>query len=223
MASCHGFVRLDRIVEPLAPPPFGFRSGDAASVDRSPHIGVEYEGVGGTISPPMLQPAVPPRGPEVPVTPAQPQPPTLVAPGPQVVAEDGELVFGGGTGNPIVVADLDSPTLTTNLQVSTGTLHLPRVDGVTVTGDGTGTIVLVGTPEAINRALDGLIYRPLPDDTRDATLTVTTGDGTHTVGSTVQVGVTPMPDAPVGTDDSVSTPEGIVIRVPVGTLLANDS
>ena len=71
-------------------------------------------------------------------------------------AEDSVLTFSAATGNAITVGDLDGDTLTTTLSVTNGVLNLGTVAGVTVTGDGTGTVTISGSAAAINAALDGL-------------------------------------------------------------------
>ncbi|QJW83468.1 hypothetical protein HK414_02830 [Ramlibacter terrae] len=167
-----------------------------------------------------MGPAAPAPGPEVPAGTA---PPLQVTPGAQTALEDGVLVFSGTAGNAISVSDADSAVLTTTLNVSTGTLTLTDLRGVSITGNGTDSVTLRGSPAAINRALEGMAYRPLPDDTTTATLTVITSDETRSVGASVQIGVQPMPDAPVGTDDAANTRENTAVRIPVGTLLANDT
>ncbi|RYD66762.1 MAG: hypothetical protein EOP58_04755, partial [Sphingomonadales bacterium] len=72
--------------------------------------------------------------------------------------EDLDVVFGVATGNAITVADADGDTLTVTITASNGTMSPSTDDGVTLTGDGTSSLQLVGTAAAINAALDGLRY-----------------------------------------------------------------
>ncbi|HEY8358775.1 MAG TPA: tandem-95 repeat protein, partial [Ramlibacter sp.] len=218
----HGFVRLDRIAEPLDAAPFEFGSGLVADV--TPHTGVEYEGRPSGASPALAPVAVAPAPAPAPQPPAvEPAPPRQVTPGAQLAQEDGVLVFSNANGNAISVSDTDSAVLTTTLQVSRGTLTLAEAQGLVVTGNGTDTVTLQGSPAAINSALEGLGYRPLPNDTATATLTVITSDEATSVGASVQIGVQPVVDAPVGTDDAAATREDTAVRIPVASLLANDT
>ncbi|RYD64531.1 MAG: hypothetical protein EOP58_09375, partial [Sphingomonadales bacterium] len=73
--------------------------------------------------------------------------------------EDTDLVFSSVNGNAITVSDEDDDTLTLTLSVANGTLTLSQTTGLTVTGDGTGSVELTGTAAYINSALEGLIYR----------------------------------------------------------------
>jgi hypothetical protein len=73
--------------------------------------------------------------------------------------EDTDLVFKSTNGNAITVADADNATLTVTLTVSKGTLKLFQTTGLSVTGDGTGTVKVTGSAADINAALEGLVYR----------------------------------------------------------------
>ncbi|MDJ0833996.1 MAG: cadherin-like domain-containing protein [Gammaproteobacteria bacterium] len=91
--------------------------------------------------------------------------------------EDTDLVFSIANGNEITVDDgtAGDPILRTTLTVSNGTLTLATTAGLTsVTGDGTGTIVVIGAESDINNALDGLTFSPTGDYNGPAALTVTT-------------------------------------------------
>ncbi len=68
---------------------------------------------------------------------------------------------GNDTANPIQVSDLDSPTLTTTLEVENGILTLPQTTGLQFqdgTANGSKKIVVFGTPSDLNDALNGLAY-----------------------------------------------------------------
>ncbi|MGB5327632.1 MAG: cadherin-like domain-containing protein, partial [Gammaproteobacteria bacterium] len=67
------------------------------------------------------------------------------------------------------------PVLRTILTVTNGTLSLATTAGLTsVTGDGTGTVIVIGAESDINTALDGLTYAPTNNYSGPADLTVTT-------------------------------------------------
>ena len=112
-------------------------------------------------------------------------------------ATPGALVFSTANGNAITVADVDGGSLTTTVAVTNGTFTLGSTAGVTVTGNGTGSVTLSGTAAAINAALAGASYTSTPDYNGPAQLTVTTSDlgntgsgGTLTDVDTVTLAIT---------------------------------
>ncbi len=125
--------------------------------------------------------------------------PTQVVPaviGP--VAEDAVLAITG-----ITVTDVDSTPLTTTLTVSNGKLNLDSLTGVTVTGDGTGSMTIAGTAAAINAVLAGLSFTPTADFNGTASFTITTDDGVVS-GTTATRSITISPVVYI-TDDRVTT------------------
>ena len=77
--------------------------------------------------------------------------PVNTVPGAQSVAEDTILPIAG-----VSVADVDGSTLTTTLNVSSGTINVNAVPGVS--GNGTASVSITGTAAQINAALLGLSY-----------------------------------------------------------------
>ncbi len=150
------------------------------------------------------------------VTPVNDAPITTV-PAAQATFEDTGLSFSNVNGNAITVGDIDGDALTTTLSVTNGTLSLATLAGLTVSGDGTGSITLAGSASAINAALNGLIYNPTADYNGAAVLTVATNDGAVTTGGTVALTVTPVVDIAA---DAVTTSEDTPIAI---TVLANDN
>ena len=114
--------------------------------------------------------------------------------------EDTSIVFSGA--NAITVSDIDSTTLTTTLSVGNGTLTLGGTAGVIVSGNGTGTVQLVGTVAAINTALNGTSFTPTADYNGAVTLTVSTTDGALTDSDTV--GITLAAVADIANDPSTT-------------------
>ncbi|GJD94845.1 Ig-like domain-containing protein [Methylobacterium iners] len=132
--------------------------------------------------------------------------PVNTVPGPQTINEDATLTFVGATA--ITVADLDAggAALTTTLSVPQGILTLGSTSGVTVTGNGTGTVTLTGPASQINAALNNTVYTPPANYNGAVTLTVTTSDngnsgtgGTRTDTDTVALTVAAVNDAPTTT------------------------
>ncbi|MEA2478371.1 MAG: hypothetical protein QOJ07_293, partial [Thermoleophilaceae bacterium] len=139
--------------------------------------------------------------------------PVNTVPGAQSLPEDGSHTFTG-SGNQISVADVDASAgpVSTDLKVTSGKLTVGSTPGgLTVTGDGTGHVVLTGTPADVNSALDGLRYDPDANFFGDDTLTVKTDDqghtgsgGPQTATSTVGLTVTSVDDAPTITAPSTT-------------------
>ncbi|GJE77141.1 Ig-like domain-containing protein [Methylorubrum suomiense] len=100
----------------------------------------------------------------------------------QIVNEDTKLVFSSGNGNALSVSDADARggNLTTTLSVLHGTVTLGSITGVTVSGNGTGTVSVTGTVAAINDALEGTSYRPDANYNGSETLTFVTDDNGNT-------------------------------------------
>jgi len=108
--------------------------------------------------------------------------------------EDTPLFFSVANGNAITVFDADivndAGTLTTTISVAQGTFTLGSTNGVTVSGNGSSSVTVSGTPTAINAALNGASYRNVADffthnsnggfiDSAGIGLTVTTTDSTN--------------------------------------------
>ena len=117
--------------------------------------------------------------------------PVHTVPGPQSVNEDTTLPLA------VSVADVDSPSLATTLTVTSGTLNVTA--GAGVSGNGTGSVTIIGTVAEINAALAGLSYTGNLDFNGSDTLTVTTTGGTAQDIDTIAITVNAVNDAPVNT------------------------
>ncbi len=127
----------------------------------------------------------------------------------QVTSEDTSKVFSVLRGNSIATGDIDSANLTTTLNVDHGTLTLgPLAGGVTVTGNGTGSLVLSGSSAAINAALQGLNYKPTADYNGVDNLKIRSTDGSLTTNSNVAIRVDAVADI---RPDTVSVNEDNVL------------
>ncbi len=139
--------------------------------------------------------------------------PVNTVPGPQSVDEEATLLIAG-----VSVADVDSPTLTTSLTVSSGTINVTTGPGVS--NNGSASVIITGTLTDINTALAGLSYTGNLNFNGADTLTVTTDDGTAPPDiDTIAITVNPVNDAPVAQDGSASGNEDTPIS---GTLVASD-
>ncbi|KNZ31847.1 MAG: hypothetical protein AD742_15315 [Methylibium sp. NZG] len=138
-------------------------------------------------------------------------------PGAQSAAEDAPLVFSAANGNSITVADVDAGSLTTTVAVTHGTLTLGSTAGVTVVGNGTGSVQITGNAAAINAALNGTAFNGTADRHGSATVTVTTSDGAATDIDTVALTITAINDI---VNDSATVAEDGSVTLAV---LSNDS
>ncbi len=137
-------------------------------------------------------------------------------PSSQTVVEDNTLTFSAAGSNPITVSDIDAEgsNLNVTLTVPQGVLALGSTANVTVAGNNSSQIVIVGSQTNINTALDGLSFTPGPNQNGPTTLNIATSDNGNTgagnvltaVGS-LAISVTAVNDAPVAVNDAESTPE----------------
>jgi hypothetical protein len=102
-------------------------------------------------------------------------------------SEDSNLVFSAANGNGISVGDVDGDTLTVTLTATNGVATLSGTTGLTVTGNGSATVVLSGTAAAINAALEGLTYRGALNYEGSATLSVKVADATANETKTIAI------------------------------------
>jgi hypothetical protein len=144
-------------------------------------------------------------------------PPVNAVPGPQSILEHQTLIFSDVRGNAIRISDVDAgdSLVQVTLTVNNGALSLGGSVGLTLTGnDGVNaaSIVMTGTIDRINAALDGLQFRP--DDNYDgiATLRIVTNDlgntgigGPQIVADSVAIRVTAVNDPPaIAAPDSMN-------------------
>src|SRR5258705_502391 len=134
--------------------------------------------------------------------------PVNTVPAAQSVNEDGSLTFSVANGNAISIADVDAgaSNVQVTLAVTNGVLTLAGTAGLTVSGNGTGTVTVTGTLANINTAINGLLFQPTGNFNGSANLTVTTNDqgntgsgGAKTDVDTVAITVNAVNDAPVNT------------------------
>lgn len=138
----------------------------------------------------------------------------------QAPSEDGSFVFSAATGNAITVSDVDAGNLpiATTLTVQHGVLSIAHAAiasaGVTVTGNGTGSLIITGAQSAINAALDGLAYQPNANFTGSDAISVATNDNgafgiplqpLSSSSTSSQLNVASVNDAPSGADTTVAT------------------
>jgi CSLREA domain-containing protein len=111
-------------------------------------------------------------------------PPVNTVPGTQTTPANTPKTFSTTNGNAISIADADagSGSLQVNLAVTSGTLTLGSTAGLTVSGNGTNTVIASGTLANLNAGLQGLTFTPQSGFSGIVTLTVTTNDQGNTGG-----------------------------------------
>ncbi|MDX7920566.1 retention module-containing protein [Aeromonas media] len=139
---------------------------------------------------------------QVEVSPVNDAPINVLPTDPQVAQEDKPFVIQG-----LQVKDVDagSGTMEVRLSVEHGTLNLPAGSGVTVTGNGTGSLVLTGSLADLNALLSGgVTYQGNPDYHGNDNLTMVTNDNGNTGSGgalsdtdVLPIEVQPVNDAPV--------------------------
>lgn len=146
--------------------------------------------------------------------------PVNAVPGIQTIAEDGTLVFSTANGNTITTSDVDNGPggITVTVQAAgniyvQGALVQSGIQGlpgnfsstVLINGNGSSVVTIGGLVADVNKALEGLTYRPPADYNGTVTFTVTSNDhgatgsgGWQVDADTFNIKVTPVNDAPTG-------------------------
>jgi hypothetical protein len=121
--------------------------------------------------------------------------PTVQVPGTQATGRNTPLVFSSGGGNAIVLGDPDvdpaGPLVEQlTLTAANGTVTLPTTAGLVIVSgaNGTSTVTVKGTINALNAAVNGLIFTPRSNFSGTAYLTATLNDLGNTVGPPLQTG-----------------------------------
>jgi VCBS repeat-containing protein len=112
------------------------------------------------------------------------QAPTVTVPGAQTAYVNVDKTISG-----LSVGDVDSPQLAVTFAVGHGTLRLGSTAGLTVTGNGTGSVTLSGRLADLNAALAGLVFRGGSNFSGTDTLLITASDGTLSSRGSVAITV----------------------------------
>jgi hypothetical protein len=141
------------------------------------------------------------------------------------------IVFSQGNNNQISIYDPDADInpVQVTLTASTGTLTLGTTpNNITISGDGTTTITLVGRIDNINTAINGLTFTPPAPFTTSATLQVLTTDlgntgsgGPQQASSTITINRPNLP--PNAVNDSVVGTQNQLLTIASSTILVNDT
>ena len=123
-----------------------------------------------------------------------PLPPTITAPSAVSLNQNSTLAFNGS--NSIRVTDLGGTAEQLTLAVSHGTLSLGMTTGLTVTGNGTGTVTLSGSLSSLNGDLATLVYSPTSGYHGPDTLSLSDKDTTDNLTATATVSITVNPLSP---------------------------
>ncbi len=141
------------------------------------------------------------------------------------VDEDAQLLITGLSIQDVDVAE-GTGDVEITLSVSSGTINVTNTRP-TVLGNGTDTLIVTGSLEAVNAAISRLNYSPDADFNGTDTLQVTVSDlgstgagGVLTTTNSLSLTVNAVNDAPVAAADAVTTDEDTPVIIDV---LANDS
>ncbi|HEY5712573.1 MAG TPA: hypothetical protein VIT38_11820 [Allosphingosinicella sp.] len=123
-------------------------------------------------------------------------------PAAQSVDENQVLTFSAANGNAITISDGDAVgfAMTVTIDVADGALTLAS-PYFFQTGDGGNHLVLMGSVDQVNAALEGLTYTPVTNANGQRSITVTTGDG----GQAGAVNLILNPGAETGTAGSLGS------------------
>jgi hypothetical protein len=114
----------------------------------------------------------------------QNQAPTITVPGPQTAYENVDQAISG-----LSVGDPASSNLTVTVQVSNGTLTLGTTTGLSVSGNGSGSVILAGSIADLDAALASLVYVGAQNFGGDDTLNITASDGNLSTSASVAIHV----------------------------------
>jgi hypothetical protein len=130
-------------------------------------------------------------------------PPSISAPSTVSVGENASLTFSGG--NAISVSDTGGTSEQLTLTVQHGTLTLGTTTGLTVTGNGTASVLLSGTLSTLNSDLTSLSYTPTSGYSGSDTLSLSDKDTTDTLtgSNSVAITVSPLPSVTAPSNASV--------------------
>ena len=160
--------------------------------------------------------------------------PVNTVPGAQTMAEDTPLVFSAGNGNAVAVTDVDAGTspVRMTVTVTNGTVTLAGTAGLTfLTGDGVNdaTLSFTGTLADVNAALSALVFQGTPDYYGAANVQLVTDDlgsvgagGAQSTTTNIAVNVTPVNDAPVLVNNTLTLAPGARVVLGSGNLSATD-
>ncbi len=115
-------------------------------------------------------------------------PPAITAPAAASVNVNSTLPFTGTKS--LSVSDPSGIAEQLTLSANHGTLSLAATAGVTITGNGTGTVVVTGQIGNVNTAASTLLYTPTPGYTGADVLTVTDQDQADNESTTATVAIT---------------------------------
>jgi VCBS repeat-containing protein len=144
-------------------------------------------------------------------------PVNTVPPGPLAATEDTTLLIGG-----LSISDPDGGVMDVTLSVTNGVLSIGLPSGATITGGGTGTLIISGTVAQVNGALASLGYQGNLNYFGPDMLSITSDDGTLTDNDAVAINVAAVNDAPVLGANSFTITGGTPLVLSSANLAATD-
>ena len=125
----------------------------------------------------------------------------------ETINEDETQIFSTANGNPITISDTDGDIQAVTIMVTEGIFLLPSTSGLTISGNGTETILITGvTLTDINNALEGAVFTPDENFNGAATIEIVSEDPKGgTDQETITVNVSSVNDSPIAVDDLGNT------------------
>jgi len=123
-------------------------------------------------------------------------PPTNTVPSGQTGYVSSSKYFTEAGGNRLLLRDVDTPLVTATLTTTNGTLSVVQNPGVIVSHNGTNRVIVVGSVDNINRAMNGMRLDPETGFSGTAVVTLRTSDGHTPISNSFTVaisGVAPPP------------------------------
>jgi len=115
--------------------------------------------------------------------------PVNTVPGPQAINEDTPLIFGQAT-NSFLVTDADSSTISTQVIVTNGVFTVSPPVGVIVSGNGTFSVTMTGSPSNITQGLNSGVYTPAENFNGSAQLSLNSSDSDGNIDANDVVAIT---------------------------------
>ncbi len=138
-------------------------------------------------------------------------PPINTVPATQTTPQGTAKQFSESGGNVVKVGDVDTPIVTATLLTTVGTIELIPNASTFIVSNNTSRASVTGSVANVNRALNGMFFRPPAGVDVTAVITLRTTDGynidTDSFNVTVGVGTppAPSPQPPVNTVTSAKT------------------
>jgi len=129
-------------------------------------------------------------------------PPTNTVPSGQTSYVNATKYFSASGGNQLLLDDVDTPLVTATLITTNGKLTVIPNPGVIITNNTSLKVMVIGSVENVNRALNGMYLQPPTSFSSTLTITLRTSDGKNVQANSFTVVISgtappPPPQAPI--------------------------